>query len=1545
MLGIELPPEEPKDFGFHLQTQRKGIWQAAFEQENEIVSWLSRSQGDYNIPEEGFNSWEELRRIGREQDFESVVGARNRTTFNAALQNIDRERENKRILDAAPWWQSTLAQIVAGTLSPTMLLPGGGAVKSVKGGFSIAKSALLTGSWAGMGVAAQEAALQATQQNRTIAEGAINVAGGVLLGGLLGAGAAGVLTRAERKILEQKVLPPLYGASGEQIDKAVIRATDLTELKADLNKAKSDWVMSPRAVMDPDGRLELVAAVARLTPDVALGVKAHGTSSVDDLVRILDKGPDPERQFFTGDLGGQGQGVSAKVSNDFLVIMDKETGKTPVAVAVADKMEGAVARLQESFPEIDFVRPAELEEFLARGLKTAEEVQANKESFEVPEVKVPADFGNDNIQGMAAVGAEVARSSVTRADYAPKLKKGWLTGARFIPVLRLAQNPIEAIRKVAQQLTPSNLRTGMHEKGIAASAGGAVETDMERIYNSSYGRGLKHHKEQYLEHKKAGGTLTPQQFDWAVDMAARFDDKHSDPYVTAAAEGWRKYVANPLLKMAQDVGGLPAELAALDINERITYMHRSFNRDIIVRNRPVLEERLFPHAQKMIIDGKNASKEKLDAQIKAAEEEIYLLSLDRAGKEAELKSIEDTIEQINMYYPEEYRLAQKLEEARASLKQPGLTPDVKTQIKQDIEVLKGQLKDTDYYAMMANYKTKRRMLSQSRGAMEEKIDKVIESLGDLYEKQTRELNRLIKKGQDLQTVINKNKPEVWAQKRAELKQMFEEHRVMYHKSAKDMQDKIWELDYEQQKMEAKIWERTDEASVSSNFAALQEQQKASKEELEKFKKKAGPLKKQLEREMKRQEALASKMDRIQDRIDEADWYDNHEAMRVFKEAAQELQETVASNQMMRGMRAQRMIERLEKYGPPEERIKMLRDKIEAKKLRYEDRWDYKGFDANQLAKEIVDDYIDTIIGLNNQLSDENPLLVPIKKVGPLKGRVGWVPEEELIKEIPGENGRHFLNMEAPLTWNHYARLMAGDIALRRQFGKITMEDQLAEIDRKRAELVKQVDAAQTVEEVERLTGEEFKKWTWTGKKKQDLEATKKDARSFIDEQHHSGRGDLEALRDMVLGRYKVAENNSTFGQIVRAVNLYNYGRLMGGATIASLNDLYRPAMVHGLKPYLSEVVQPLLKSAEAWARATDELEAAGTAMEYTLLHRTMNMFEIGDPMARGTGVDRAMSTLASVASKWNGLALFTQWGQKFAGVMTMNELVKHAGTGNKTEWFRFLNINAGQEARIAKYWKQYGEVVDGVRVPNTERWTEGLAGEELRQAEDAVRAFRNAVKQEVDSIIVAPGFGDAPLFSKSPLGKAIFQFMSFNMSAHQKVFMRGLQEGDARLVSTVASMVTIGMGIAAIQAWRNGETSWEKFKQSAQNPGFLIGEGLDKSGLMPMLFDLGNRAQTLGRSMGVDFNPIKTPLLYPFPGDSQAGDQSRFGVTQGAWSFLGPSANLVFGEIPKAGAAVVKAATGDDLSQSEKKALIRPLPYWTMPGAKEFLTRFAIGDN
>jgi hypothetical protein len=339
------------------------------------------------------------------------------------------------------------------------------------------------------------------------------------------------------------------------------------------------------------------------------------------------------------------------------------------------------------------------------------------------------------------------------------------------------------------------------------------------------------------------------------------------------------------------------------------------------------------------------------------------------------------------------------------------------------------------------------------------------------------------------------------------------------------------------------------------------------------------------------------------------------------------------------------------------------------------------------------------------------------------------------------------------------------------------------------------------------------------------------------------------------------------------------------------------------------------------------------------------MAEIGDPFARGSGVTRVMNNVTAVASKWSGLAVATRWAQLMAATAVQNKMMQAVSKGGQDEWLRFLNINQGTQNRMAGMFKKYGEVVDGVFIAHTEKWTEGLEGAELKNADELVRAYRNALRQEVDSIIVQQGMGDAPNFASTPLGKMLLQFMTYNMSAHQKVMLRGFQEGPARFVSTIAGMTTIGIGIAMIQAWRNGETSWEKFKKSAENPGFLISEGLDKAGVFPMLFDISNRIDSTARGMGAgQFNPLKTPMIAAFPGDSQAGDQSRWGHANGAWSLAGPTANFIFGDVPKAAGAGLQWAQGESISQGEAKAMSRILLFQTYIGMKEGL-QMIYGDS
>jgi len=618
------------------------------------------------------------------------------------------------------------------------------------------------------------------------------------------------------------------------------------------------------------------------------------------------------------------------------------------------------------------------------------------------------------------------------------------------------------------------------------------------------------------------------------------------------------------------------------------------------------------------------------------------------------------------------------------------------------------------------------------------------------------------------------------------------------------------------------------------------------------------------------------------------------------------------------------------------KIKELRAKIDAKKAKFERKWEevpgtLKNLD--EIAEAMVKDYYDAVTGIKHETDPEFADFIQPVKVGPLKGRSNWVPEEALIEPVAGQRDG-FLYDEAPLVWKHYLRVMAGDAALRRQFGKIDMVEQVNSVKLEYDQLRQGVDAAKTIEEVNALVGTEFKGLL----KKKDLQATKEAARVFLDTQRHNNIEDLHMLRDKVLGRYLVAENSTNYAAISRAMNNFNYLRLMGGAAVTTLTETFRPAMIHGVRRYADEIVRPMINNMEALKLSVEEARLAGTVLETINHQKVMAWADIDDPMARGTGADRLMANATAFASKWNGLSLLTEINQAAASILTQNKLLKAAINGTDIPWMRLNNISEGQANRIARLFKQHGEVVDGVHVANTERWTAGLAGQELKQVEAAVRAYRNAIKQEVDSVIVMPGMGDAPNFASTPTGRMLFQFMSYVLSAHQKVMLRGMQEDGGRLASSIVAMSIMGMGVATLQAWRGGEERWQKFKRSAENPGFLIGEGLDKSGLFPVIFDLGNRVDTVARGMGKSFNPVKTPMLWPFPGDSQAGDQTRWGQPNNLAGLFGPTAGLVINDIPRAGGAIGQLVSGESLTMREQKSISNIAPYLpTYPGVKEIL--------
>jgi hypothetical protein len=175
------------------------LFKAAYRQSNIVASGLNNlTAGVSNEPEEGHNPWNGIVGTKYEPYWKSFAVANNTKYENALKAQIDMEEGDRRTLDASGWL-GTLVELGANLSDPSVLVPGVGVASKVGQGYRLTRGLMAGAATGAIGVAAQEAGLQATQELRTAEESAVAVGFGVVLGGLIGTGAAALFSRAERK--------------------------------------------------------------------------------------------------------------------------------------------------------------------------------------------------------------------------------------------------------------------------------------------------------------------------------------------------------------------------------------------------------------------------------------------------------------------------------------------------------------------------------------------------------------------------------------------------------------------------------------------------------------------------------------------------------------------------------------------------------------------------------------------------------------------------------------------------------------------------------------------------------------------------------------------------------------------------------------------------------------------------------------------------------------------------------------------------------------------------------------------------------------------------------------------------------------------------------------------------------------------------------------------------------------------------------------------------------------------------------------------------
>ena len=530
---------------------------------------------------------------------------------------------------------------------------------------------------------------------------------------------------------------------------------------------------------------------------------------------------------------------------------------------------------------------------------------------------------------------------------------------------------------------------------------------------------------------------------------------------------------------------------------------------------------------------------------------------------------------------------------------------------------------------------------------------------------------------------------------------------------------------------------------------------------------------------------------------------------------------------------------------------------------------------------ILDDIFSTLTGRASQGMPSYDMTIAAR--GPLKDRTFNIPDE-VIEE--------FLEQDIELIARRYARVMAADVELARKFGSPTMKEQIDGIAADYARLRDGVRAsdmspAAKEKELSRLASRE----------KSDVE-------------------DVAGMRDVLRGQYKLDSQHTNFARVLNAAMAFNYIRILGGVWFSSLSDAYRPAMVNGLGRYMNEGLKPLMTNLKAVKMSVHDAKIMGAVTERMLQSRLATMAELADPYAQNTPFERFLQNSTAVFSKLTLLPWWNDMQKSITSVLVQNRVLKNALRdfdgldASEMKYMGFVGIDRFMAERIARQFQEFGQVEGNVHIPGIERWTD----------DGARRAFAAALNKDVDGTIVTKGMGDVPLFMNTPGGRAIGQFKSFSLASHQRMLMRGLQEGPGSVMTGFLGMATLGAMVYWLKQVETG-------REISDNPGTWIAEGLDRSGVMSIGFEINNTFEKLGGP------GIYTGMAALFPDRSQEAPASRYATRNAFGAMLGPTFQLGTDATNLAGLGVqAMRGTADptpgDVSTMFNMVPGRSLPFW-----------------
>ena len=433
-------------------------------------------------------------------------------------------------------------------------------------------------------------------------------------------------------------------------------------------------------------------------------------------------------------------------------------------------------------------------------------------------------------------------------------------------------------------------------------------------------------------------------------------------------------------------------------------------------------------------------------------------------------------------------------------------------------------------------------------------------------------------------------------------------------------------------------------------------------------------------------------------------------------------------------------------------------------------------------------------------------------------------EDDLIED--------FLENDIEQLLRHHVRTMGMDIELARRFGTFDMKAVIREVQQDyQQQIAKTKDPAK---------------------------------REALEKQMKADLRDIRGLRDRLRGTYGASKDpHAVSSRFVRAMKSFGVLVGMGGATVSSLPDIIRIGMVEGLSNAYGKGFRAAFRNNAAVLKTMRdrELRQAGVAADAILGLRAHAFADTGDLFGNRMGFERMLNQSTGAMFLLNGLNYWTQFMKEWAGTTTALRMtaaiMKPWNRLSKSDKEKLLKngIDESMHGRMQALIREHGEQVDGEWMPNTALWDD----------ETSRLAFRAALNQNVERIIVTPGAGDRALWTSTEFGSLLTQFKAYGQAANMRILISGLQERDAAFYQGAFLMVGAAALVNEIKRIQYGIDKPQSFEEK------LI-DAVERSGIAGSFLDINNAIEKVS-NYGLGLRPAvleSNPSYVPFGAQASA---------------------------------------------------------------------------